>query len=386
MTESTLHFPTDLLDLPAVRDAARQAALQHHIDHLTKPVGSLGRLEDLMRQLGLLQRLQPGQRLSAQGAGVWVFAADHGLARAGVSAYPSEVTAQMVANFLAGGAAIAVLARESGLPLQVVNAGVATPLADQPGLINVPVAPGCASSLDGPAMTPQQTLLALQRGAQAVRGAPGDVVLLGEMGIGNTSAATLLTARLTGQPLRVGRGTGLDDAGLARKQAVLEQVLARHPELPPADHLEAAFPPGLPQDEAARRAWWALQTLGGLEVAMLVGAIVQAARQGQAVLVDGLIVTSALLVAAALAPGVLDHAVLAHRSHESAHADAIAHLDAQHRATGGAGLTPLLDLGLRLGEGSGAALAWPLLRQAVALFNDMASFDSARVSTAHAAS
>lgn len=374
---------SDILVLPRLRDEARRVALQHHIDHLTKPLGALGQLERLMVQLGLLQNWSPGQRLSAQGAGVWVFAADHGLARAGVSAYPSEVTAQMVANFLAGGAAISVLARQAGLPLRVVNAGVASPLADHPMLINTPVAAGTASSLDGPAMTPAQTLLAFQRGAQAVRGSSGQVVVLGEMGIGNTSAATLLTARLTGQALVVGRGTGLDDAGLARKREVLEQVLARHAPLPSDDQVPGAFPEGLPDTDAARRAWWALQTLGGLEIAMLVGAIVQAAHQGQALLIDGLIVTSALLVAAALAPSVLDHVVLAHRSHEGAHEGAIAALDAQHRASGGAGLAPLLSLEMRLGEGSGAALAWPLLGQTVALFNDMASFDQARVSTAH---
>ena len=196
-------------------DAALAASLQRRIDHLTKPLGALGHLEALMLQTGLLQgRVDP--RLDAPQ--VLVFAADHGLAARGVSAYPSDVTAQMVENFLAGGAAISVLARLHGLPLTVVDAGVRGTRAARPGLIVRPVAPGgTADAWQGPAMSGAQCVQALELGREVVRAVPGNALVLGEMGIGNTSAAALLTARFTGAPLAacVGRGTGLDDAGLA---------------------------------------------------------------------------------------------------------------------------------------------------------------------------
>lgn len=305
-------------------DAALAARLQQRIDRLTKPLGALGHLEALMLQAGLLQgRVDP--RLDVPQA--LVFAADHGLAARGVSAYPSDVTAQMVENFLAGGAAISVLARLHGLPLTVVDAGVRGTRAARPGLIVRPVAPGTADASQGPAMSGAQCVQALELGREVVRSLPGNALVLGEMGIGNTSAAALLTAHFTGAPLAacVGRGTGLDDAGLARKLAVLAQVAQRH--------------------AGATAPREALAAFGGFEIAALAGAMLQAAHERRLIVVDGFIVTAALLVPHALQPAVLDACVFAHCSDEAGHALALSHLGAR----------PLLALDLRLGEGSGAA-------------------------------
>ncbi|MEW5887129.1 MAG: nicotinate-nucleotide--dimethylbenzimidazole phosphoribosyltransferase [Pseudomonadota bacterium] len=324
------------------------------LDAKTKPLGSLGRIETLAQWLGLIQgRLDP--RLEQ--AQLLLFAADHGLAAQGVSAYPSAVTAQMVRNFLAGGAAVSVLARQHALALTVVDVGVASPLPPQPGLQVRKVALGSADASREPAMTPEQCAAALAHGADAVRALPGNALLLGEMGIGNTSAAALLLARLGGLALDdcVGAGTGLDAAGVAHKRAVLQRVL----------HLHAH----------AQTPLEALAALGGLEIAALVGAALQAAAQRRVIVVDGFIVSAAVLVAARLRPALLQRCVFAHRSDERGHAALLRLLKAE----------PLLDLGLRLGEGSGAALAWPLLVSACALLNNMASFASAGVSGASAA-
>ncbi len=282
-----------------------------------------------------------------------VFAADHGLAAHGVSAYPSDVTWQMVENFLAGGAAVSVLARQNGLALTVVDAGVRHDFAPRACLLLCKVAPGSADALAGPAMTSAQCAQALAAGRDVVKGLPGNALLLGEMGIGNTSAAALLLARLAGAPIEdcCGRGTGLDDAGLARKQAVLRHVLARH-----ADAITPLQ---------------ALAVLGGLEIAMLCGAVLQAALERRVIVVDGFIASSAVLVAARLQPAVLSRCVFAHCSDEAGHGLMLRAL----------GATPLLQLGLRLGEGSGAALAWPLLVSACRVLQEMASFESAGVST-----
>ena len=323
--------------------------LQHVIDHKTKPLGSLGRLEALAMQLGLIlntdqPRLQQPQMV--------VFAGDHGLAARGVSAYPSDVTWQMVENFLAGGAAVSVLARQHGLALTVVDAGVAKDIAPRAGLQIRKMAYGTADASQGPAMTADQCLSAMAAGADLIKGLPGNAVLFGEMGIGNTSSAALLMARLTGLPLDqcVGRGTGLDDAGVQRKLAVLQQAL------------QANANAAQPLD--------ALAALGGFEIAMMCGAMLEAAAQKRVVVVDGFISSSAVLVAHAMQPDMLSCCVFAHQSDESGHARMLNHL----------GVPPLLHLGLRLGEGSGAALAWPLLESACAILRDMASFESAGVS------
>jgi nicotinate-nucleotide--dimethylbenzimidazole phosphoribosyltransferase len=320
----------------------------------TMPEGALGALQPLAERIALVQRRVP-PRLGR--CALLVFAGDHGLAGHGVSAYPSAVTAQMVRNFGEGGAAVSVLARANDLDLVVVDAGTLEP---QPAgyapagarFVDARIAAGTADALHAPAMTETQALAAIAHGASIVRGLDADAVALGEMGIGNTSAAALLTARLAPAPLAdcVGRGTGLDDAGLARKRAVLEGCLARHP--------DAVTPLA------------ALAAFGGFETAMLVGAALAAAAQRHVVVVDGFIVGAALLVAARLEPAVLDACVFAHRSAEPGHAVVLRALDAQ----------PLLDLGLRLGEGSGAALAVPLLRAAVRLLAEMASFEQAGVS------
>ena len=335
----------------AQRDQSALAArVQHLIDHKTKPVGSLGRLEELAKQLALILDTETPHLDQAQ---MVVFAGDHGLASQGVSAYPSDVTWQMVENFLAGGAAVSVLARQHGLALTVVDAGVAKDLAPRAGLQIRKVAAGTADASKGPAMSKAQCFQALSAGADLVRGLPGNAVLFGEMGIGNTSSAALLLSRLTGLALElcVGRGTGLDDAGVQHKLTVLRKALSAN-----AD---------------AREPLDALAALGGFEIAMMCGAMLQAASENRVVVVDGFIATSAALVAHALQPAMLSRCVFAHQSDESGHGRMLAQLRA----------TPLLHLGLRLGEGSGAALCWPLLQSACLILKDMASFESAGVSS-----
>ena len=323
--------------------------LQHRLDQLTKPRGSLGRLETLALQIGLIQR---SERPALHAPQLVVFAGDHGLAAQGVSAYPSDVTAQMVENFLGGGAAISVLARQHGLTLTVVDAGVRSEIAPRAGLLICKVAAGTADASLRPAMTALQCADAIAHGRNVVRGLPGNVLLLGEMGIGNTSSAALLLARLGRHEIAecVGRGTGLDDAGLAHKLTVLGRVLALHADAHgPLD---------------------ALVAFGGFEIAMLVGAALQAAESRRVIVVDGFIVGAAILVASMIEPTMLECCVFAHRSDEAGHGLLLDALGAQ----------PLLELGLRLGEGSGAALAWPLIESAVRLLNEMASFESAGVS------
>ncbi|MCZ2495226.1 nicotinate-nucleotide--dimethylbenzimidazole phosphoribosyltransferase [Xylophilus sp. Kf1] len=337
--------------IPAIDEPALAARLRHRIDHKTKPLGSLGRLENLALRIGCVLGSETPRLVAPQ---LVVCAADHGLAARGVSAYPSDVTWQMVENFLAGGAAVSVLARQHGIALTVADCGVAHAFAPRAGLVDCKVVAGTADASAGPAMTAAQCEQALAAGQALLRSLPGNVVLLGEMGIGNTSAASMLLARLGDVPLAdcVGAGTGLDAAGIARKQAVLQQALALH--------------------AAARSPLDALAALGGFEIATLVGVVLQAAAERRVVLVDGFITSAAVLVASRLAPAVLQRCVFAHRSGEQGHGAMLAVMDAE----------PLLDLGLRLGEGSGAALAWPLLVSACAVLSEMASFESAGVATA----
>jgi nicotinate-nucleotide--dimethylbenzimidazole phosphoribosyltransferase len=336
-----------LPELPALADAGLAARVQHAIDHKTKPLGALGRIEALALRLALIQGVERPQLHAPQ---LVVYAADHGLSRRGVSAYPREVTPQMVANMLAGGAAVSVLARQQGLALTIADCGVDARLAD--GALDLRIAAGTADASAGPAMTIAQAQQALRNGQALVERLPGNALLLGEMGIGNTSSASLLMQRLTGLPLAdcVGRGTGVDDAGLARKQAVLQQALAANAGAQAPLEIAAA--------------------LGGFEIVTMAGSVIAAAAQRRVVLVDGFITTAAVAVAEALRPGVLAACVFAHRSAEGPHVRWLQQL----------GVQALLDLDLRLGEGSGAALAWPLLPTACALLADMASFDSAGVS------
>ena len=330
-------------------DAALAARLQHKIDHKTKPLGALGQLENLALQLGLIQR---SETLALHAPQMIVFAADHGVAAEGVSAFPQAVTMQMVANMLAGGAAINVLARQHGFALHVVDAGVVSDLPDHPQLIKRKIAAGTHNLTTGPAMTTHQLNAALQAGSEVLASLPGNVVAFGEMGIGNTSPAALLLHRLAGVPIddATGRGTGLTDPQLLHKQAVLTKAAALH--------LSATKPLD------------ALAALGGFEIAMMTGAMLQAAAEGRVILVDGFIAGSAALVASALAPAAKDYMVFCHRSAERGHQLLLGHLRAR----------PLLDLEMRLGEGTGALLAWPLVQSAVLLMNEMASFESAGVS------
>ncbi len=338
--------------MPVIDDIAQPvlaARLQHLLDNKTKPVGSLGQIERLAQRIGLILGSEAPVLTDPQ---LVVFAGDHGLAARGVSAYPSDVTWQMVENFLAGGAAVSVLARQHGIGLTVVDCGVRHDFAPRAGLRVCKIAPGTADALEGPAMTPAQCEAALANGAALVKELPGNALLLGEMGIGNTSAASLLMSRLTGLDITdcTGAGTGLDAQAVQRKIGILRQVLARHPD--------------------ARAPLEALAAFGGFEIATMTGAVLQAAAERRVIVVDGFIATSAVLVASHLQPAVLQRCVFAHRSGERGHALMLAHLKAE----------PLLDLGLRLGEGSGAALAWPLLMSACALLREMASFESAGVS------
>lgn len=349
--------------LPLIADIANPQltqALQHKLDHKTKPLGSLGRLEQLALRIGQILGTESPRLEQPQ---MVVFAGDHGLAARGVSAFPSDVTWQMVENFLAGGAAVSVLARQHGLALTVVDCGVARDIAPraavpgQPQLLVRKVAAGTQDASIGPAMTSAQCAQALHNGMDVVQGLPGNALLLGEMGIGNTSVASLLLARLCGVALEdcTGAGTGLDAAGVARKRAVLAQALAAN--------------------ESAVKPLDALAALGGFEVATLVGAVLQAASERRVIVVDGFITSAAVLVAARLQPHVLQRCVFAHGSAEPGHAHMLAHLLPGQQAQ------PLLDLGLRLGEGSGAALAWPLLQSACAVLREMASFEAAGVAT-----
>lgn len=336
-------------------DESLRPALQSAIDNKTKPRGALGQLETLAMQLGLIcGSTKPELKRPA----VIVFAGDHGIAEAGVSAYPAEVTAQMVRNFVAGGAAINVFSRQHGLTLEVVDAGVRAPLPTSPGLVNSRIANGTRNFADGPAMTPDQRDTAMTAGmARVLRHAQQgtNVIAFGEMGIGNTSAAACLVSRLAGLPLAecVGRGTGVDDAGLARKREVLEKAMARHAGV--TDPLDV------------------LATFGGFEIAMMTGAFLAAAASRMVILVDGFIASAALLVASRIDANVLQYCVFSHCSHEQGHRALLGHFGAQ----------PLLALDMRLGEGSGAALAWPLVASAAAFLREMATFTAAGVSTSH---
>jgi len=319
-------------------DEARRA-----YDAKTKPRGSLGRLEELGCRLAAIRGFVP-RSLEAAIVGA---AADHGVAREGVSAYPPEVTAQMVANFAAGGAAVNVLARQAGARLILVDAGVAVPF-DDAAVRSVLLGPGTANLAAGPAMTAEQARRGLEAGrelADELRDV--DVVALGDMGIGNTTSASALTAALLGvdPALVCGRGTGLDDAGVARKVETVRRGLE------------------------ANRGADPLAAVGGFELVFLAGLAVGCAANRTAVLLDGFITSAAALAATRIDAAVLDVLIASHRSPEPGHTLVLEAL----------GLEPLLDLELRLGEGSGAALALPLLRAAVAILEEMATFDDAGV-------
>lgn len=327
---------------------------------LTKPPGSLGGLEAAAIQLA---ELQHSAEPAADRVWISVFAGDHGVAAEGVSAFPQAVTGEMVRNFATGGAAISVLARELGATLDVVNLGTVNDPGDIPGVTRRIIAPCTGNLCEAAAMTPAQLDAALAAGAASVaqaRAVGAQLFIGGEMGIANTTPATALAcALLRVAPIELaGAGTGLDDEGIARKVAVVERALALHRDV------------GAMDDATAAREY--LRRLGGFEIAALTGAFVAAAQAGLPVLVDGFITTAAALAAVRINPGARAWLLFGHRSHERGHGRLLEALQAQ----------PLLHLGLRLGEASGAATAVPVLRLACALHNRMATFAQAGVSTA----
>ncbi|GGB98097.1 nicotinate-nucleotide--dimethylbenzimidazole phosphoribosyltransferase [Marinobacterium zhoushanense] len=325
---------------------------------LTKPVGALGDLERLAIRLAGMQGKPCPQ---AERVAIAVFAADHGVAAEGVSAYPQAVTAQMIANFANGGAAISVAARALDARLRVYNLGTVTELAPLPGVESCVIAPQSGNLACEPAMTPAQLARAMAVGRQAVIQAsadqPLDLFIGGEMGIGNTTSATALAAALLEQPAvtLAGPGTGLDSAGILHKVAVIERALALHQ----------------PRVEQPLEL---LRCLGGFEIAALCGAYLHCGQQGVPVLVDGFICTVAAMIACRLQPQLSDWLIFSHCSAEPGYAQLLDNLPSW----------PLLDLGLRLGEGSGAAVAVPLIRMACTLHAQMATFDEAAVSGATA--
>ena len=322
-----------------------------YLDTLTKPLGSLGRLEDLAAQLQTLG-------LTELRKAVYVFAADHGLAAEGVSAYPAEVTRQMVLNFLGGGAAINVLGRLHGASVHIVDAGVSGELPESPQLRHGRVRSGSRNMLREPAMSEDEFLSALELGLDCAEAASAyNLIAVGQMGIGNTSAASLLTAWLTRRPLEevTGRGTGLDDAARAGKVVVLRRVLALH-------------------EPHAKTPAETLRRMGGLEIAAMTGCMIGAASRGAAVIVDGFISTASAAYALAFAPALRPWLFSGHCSQEPGHRVLLQHL----------GLQPILDLRMRLGEGTGAVLAMPILESALTLYREMATFSSAGVSRAGA--
>ncbi len=335
---------TDFI-IPAIPplDHDLRAQLRAKLDGKAKPPGSLGRIEDLAVRLGLIQnRLDP----TIDRALTLVFAADHGLTEEGVSAYPASVTTAMVQLFLSGRATVNAFAQAANVDVRVVDAGVAAELPDHPGLIAAKIRHGTRNAAREGALTAAEVAEALARGISLAEEAAADgfdAIALGEMGIGNTATSALLMHRLLPAPLHdcIGQGAGHDEAGMARKRAALTRACARSTATAPLD---------------------ALREFGGLEIAMMAGAAMGGAARRRTILVDGFISSTALLVAARLQPPVLDYCLFAHRSAEKGH-------DLLLR---GLGAEPILDLGLRLGEGTGAVLSVPVIRAAARLLTDVA--------------
>lgn len=335
------------IDAEWVQRAARR------LDHLTKPLGSLGRLERLAGQLvGMTRQLPP--RLSCKV--IITMAADHGIAVEGVSAYPQAVTAQMVDNFLRGGAAINVLARHVQARVVIVDMGVVGPVKPHADLVVKRIGPGTRNFAHEPAMTRSEALAAIQAGREVadVELAKGaELIGTGDMGIGNTTASSAMVAAMTGQSVEsvTGRGTGINETAHAHKVRVIERALAQH-RPNPADPVDV------------------LAKVGGFEIGGLVGVILSTAHAKRPVVLDGFISGAAALIAAGLDPHVTDYLIASHRSQECGHRAMLTHL----------GLSPVLDLDMRLGEGTGAALAMPILEAAGKLLAEMATFEEAGVS------
>ena len=326
--------------------------LKQKIDGKTKPPGSLGRLETLALQCGKIQNSLNPELVNPT---ILVFAGDHGITEEGVSPYPQEVTAQMVLNFLNGGAAINVFCRQNNINLHIVDAGVKTDLPEGTGLINANIGRGTKNFCKEAAMSLDECEMAIEKGAELSRTVPVstcNVIGFGEMGIGNTSSAAALTQRFTGLPVEdcVGKGTGVDDSGLEHKQNTIRQALKKHAEIK--------------EPQAV------LSTFGGFEIAMMVGAILESAVLKRIILIDGFIASAAFLSASKIVPEIKQYAVFTHKSDEQGHAKILKYLQVE----------PLISLGMRLGEGTGAAVAFPILQSAISFLNQMASFESAGVS------
>jgi nicotinate-nucleotide--dimethylbenzimidazole phosphoribosyltransferase len=327
--------------------------LKEKIDNKTKPKGSLGYLEEIALQIGLIQQtLTP----KINDPYVLVFAGDHGLADEGVSLFPKEVTAQMVINFLKGGAAINVFCRQNNLKLLVVDAGVDYTFPSHEMLIQAKINNGTKSILRGEAMTAEECLAAILKGKEIIEkihAEGSNIVGFGEMGIGNTSSAALIMHKICHFPIDecVGRGTGHNDKGMRKKLEILRKASLKH--------TKTTTPLSI------------LATFGGFEIAMMVGAMLRAAELGMILLIDGFITTSALLVANAINNEILKNCIFCHQSGEKGHKQMLKYLKAK----------PLLSLEMRLGEGTGAAIALPIIKGAVNFLNEMASFQEAGVST-----
>jgi nicotinate-nucleotide--dimethylbenzimidazole phosphoribosyltransferase len=326
--------------------------LQHKIDFKTKPIGSLGMLEQLAVKIGCIQdTLSPELKKPT----IMVFAGDHGIALDGVSPYPQEVTWQMVANFMAGGAAINVFGRQNGIDIKIVDAGVNYDFDKEWNVIDAKIAHGTKSYLNNPAMSQEQFTKALNKGAklvQEIHENGTNIIGFGEMGIANTSSAAILLHLLAKIDLKecVGRGTGWDDEGLKRKYEILKSAVENYNGNQSVENIFAHF--------------------GGFEIVMIAGAMLKAAELKMIIMVDGFIISSALLAASKMNPKVLEYCIFTHKSNENGHKYMLEHLQAN----------AILDLGMRLGEGTGAAVAYPIIESAVNFLNQMASFEDAGVS------
>jgi len=336
-------------NIPSTQDVSLALRLDQAINNKTKPLGSLGMLETLAKQIGLIQQRT---EIELSQPTILVFAADHGVVDEGISAYPQSVSWQMVENFLANGAAINVFAKQNQCALRIIDAGVNHDFGVRAGLINRKIANGTCNFAKQAAMSREQCDQALEYGMAQVDTLTGNVIGFGEMGIGNTTAAAALMHKLTQIPVAdcVGAGTGLSSEGILHKQKVIEAAVAKHRE--------------------AQQPLEVLATFGGFEIAMMAGAMLKAAERRMILLIDGFITTSALLVAARLQPNILDYCVFSHCSNERGHVHMLEALAAR----------PLLRLDLRLGEGSACALALPILQSAVNFLRQMATFESAQVS------
>jgi nicotinate-nucleotide--dimethylbenzimidazole phosphoribosyltransferase len=326
--------------------------LQHKIDNKTKPLGALGLLEKIALQIGTVQNsLSP----SLQNPHIVVFAADHGIADAGVSAYPKAVTHQMVLNFINGGAAINVFAKQHNIQLQIVDAGVDFNFENSNNLIHTKVANGTANFIYGKAITAEQLVLCQQYANNIVDNIAAqncNIIGFGEMGIGNTSAASMIMHYITKIPLEscIGKGTGVKDRQYQQKITCLQNAKSFHGELNDAIEI--------------------LKAVGGFEIAQISFGMLQAAKHNMIILVDGFIATAAYLIAHAVNSNIQHNALFCHCSNEAGHSAMLHYLHA----------TPILQLGMRLGEGTGCAVAYPIIESAVAFLNNMASFEAASVS------